>query len=131
MKNLRSFISTITLVFIAAIIMSCSGVPENAMTVYADSGANKSLSKESVSTLEAIQKANRELTSMVLPSVVTLDVIELKKTRNTTEGFPWFFFGQPKQGNEGTEEKEYEAEGMGSGVIVRKTGNTYFVSKTR
>ncbi len=124
MKKLKNLSVLFTLLIIMANIIACSGTPDNASTVYADQGAHKNLSKESISTLEAIQNANRELTSVVLPSVVTLDVIELRKRPQNQGGMPWFFFGQPKQDNK--EEKEYEAEGMGSGVIVRKTGKTYY-----
>ncbi|UTC66077.1 MULTISPECIES: Do family serine endopeptidase [unclassified Treponema] len=104
----------------------CSSNPENASTVYADSGLRTELSKESVSALESLQRANRELTSMILPSVVTLDVIETRKIQNNIDGFPWFFFNRPQEQKEGQGEREYEAEGMGSGVIVRKSGKTYY-----
>lgn len=118
-------------VALAALIFlytGCSVAPEEANTVYADSRSN-GLSKESVSVLEGLQKANREITSLVLPSVITLDVVELKKVQSRPDdfGFPWFFFGQPrgeKQGEDG--EREYKAEGLGSGIIVRKTGKTYY-----
>lgn len=128
-KKISTTTAVLSIVLLSVIFLSarCSTNPENTASVYADSGANKELSKETVSALEALQRANRELTAMVLPSVVTIDVIEMRKTKNTIDGFPWFFFGQPKSDKkEDSEEKEYEAEGMGSGVIVRKTGTTYY-----
>ncbi len=127
MKKLKFIVPIMAVAFMFSFFVSCSGTPENAVTVYADSGANTELSKDSISTLEAIQKANRELTSKVLPSVVTLDVIELRKRNPSVNGMPWFFFGQPNKDKEKDGEKEYEAEGMGSGVIVKKSGKTYYV----
>lgn len=121
------------IVFLSLIFLStkCSSVTEDASTVYADSGKNSALSGETLSVLESLQKANRELASVVLPSVVTLDVVELRKVKNRMDNFnfPWFFFGQPKEDNEegNSPEKEYKVEGLGSGVIVRKTGKTHYV----
>lgn len=108
----------------------CSAVTaEDADTVFADSGAKKEISKASISFLENFQKANRELSAAVLPSVVTIDVIETRKVRDPFQNFPFFFFGRP--GNEDGEKeeglREYKAEGLGSGIIVRKNGKTYYV----
>lgn len=127
-KKISSATLALSLVLLSLITLSarCSTSPENANSVYADSGASKQLSTESISALENLQRANRELTAMVLPSVVTIDVIEMRKARNAIDGFPWFFFGQPNEKKESPNEKEYESEGMGSGVIVRKNGKTYY-----
>mgnify|MGYP000946768699 FL=1 len=99
-------------------------------TVFADTVKTSLLSKDSVAFLEKMQQANRELTSSVLPSVVTIDVVEMRKVRDPFSfgSSPFrFFFGNP-DGEEGEEEgtREYKAQGMGSGFIVRKTGNTYY-----
>ena len=61
--------------------------------------------------------------SNVLPSVVEIDVTETRKVpvNNFFKGFP--FFGMPET-EEGT--KEYEETGLGSGVIVKRTGNTIY-----
>ncbi|EMB23572.1 Do family serine endopeptidase [Treponema denticola] len=130
LKNPLSAMAGILLIMLVSVVFlsaRCSSNPENASTVYADPGLKTELSKESVSALESLQKANRELTSMILPSVVTLDVVETRKVQNNIDGFPWFFFNRPQDQKDGQGEREYEAEGMGSGVIVRKTGKTYYV----
>ena len=114
---------------------SCSGNPASATTVYADTKHSESITKETISLLEGLQSANRQVSASILPSVVTLSVTEIKKVRNplSGDGFPWFFFGIPNQENgeksdgKDSGEKEYKSEGMGSGVIVRKNGNTYYV----
>lgn len=103
---------------------------EEADTVFADTHKNHVFSKESIAFLEKMQQANRELTSAILPSVVTIDVVETRKMRDPFGNLPFqFFFGRPGEDNddnndEGT--REYKAQGMGSGVIVRKSGNTYY-----
>lgn len=113
----------------------CSAGPISATTAYADTRPHSEISKDTLSLLESLQNANRQVSAAVLPSVVTLSVTETKKVRNAFggDGFPWFFFGLPNQENGGNSDKnqppeqEYKAEGLGSGVIVRKTGNTYYV----
>ncbi|MGP1438080.1 MAG: Do family serine endopeptidase [Treponema sp.] len=97
-------------------------------TVFADTAKTSFLSKDSVAFLEKMQKANRELTSAVLPSVVTIDVVETRKIRDPfgLSNSPFhFFFGKPDgEDEEGT--REYKAQGLGSGFIVRKKGNIYY-----
>lgn len=105
--------------------------PGSAQTVYADSQTASTVSSETISFLEGLQKANRNIAQAILPAVVTLDVVETKTVDSSgANGFPWFFFGNPRQKEEGedsTPQREYKAEGLGSGVIVRKVGKTYYV----
>jgi len=116
-------------------VSSCSASPASATTVYADTKHPEAITKETITLLEGLQSANRQVSAAILPSVVTLSVTEIKKVRNplSGEGFPWFFFGMPNQENgeksdgKDSGEQEYKSEGMGSGVIVRKSGNTYYV----
>lgn len=114
---------------------SCSASPASAVTAYADSKHSDAITKETISLLEGLQNANRQVSAAILPSVVTLSVTEIKKIHNplSGEGFPWFFFGFPNQDDDEKSdgkrggEREYKAEGMGSGIIVKKSGNTYYV----
>ena len=140
-KNNSKILLSLTAVFCASLIFFssyCSAGPTSATTVYADSTQPGTLSKDATALLESLQNANRHVTSAILPSVVTLSVTEIKKVANpfSREGFPWFFFGLPNQENENNDdgskkkeqpEQEYKSQGLGSGVIVRKTGNTYYV----
>jgi Do/DeqQ family serine protease len=79
--------------------------------------------------LESLQQSFREISSVALPSVVRIDVEEVR-TRDVPEGgdAPWFdfFFGEPDQespdGN-----REFRTQGLGSGVIVRRDGETHYV----
>ena len=99
--------------------------------VFADTAKTSNLSKNSIGFLEKMQQANRELTTAVLPSVVTIDVVEMRKVRDPFSfgNSPFkFFFGRPdEEDDEEDGTREYKAQGMGSGFIVRKTGNTYYV----
>lgn len=94
-------------------------------TAYASSGVKGEISRESVSFLEGLQKANRELSSYALPSVVTITVVETKKMPVPQFNFPFDFFGWSQEDNK-EKEREYKAEALGSGFIVRKKGNTYY-----
>jgi peptidase Do len=99
----------------------------NTSTAYASSGVSGKISSSSVSFLESLQKANREVSAYVLPSVVTITVVETKKVKTQSYNFPFDFFGWGNNGNDGDSEREYKSEALGSGFIVRKKGNTYYV----
>lgn len=105
---------------------SCSSSTKNsAKTAFADTSPAAVIPSDSLGVLEALQGAFRSISDQVLPTVVELDIVETRKrSQNPLEGFPFFFFGQPESQGE---EQEYEQSGLGSGVIVRKNGNTYYV----
>lgn len=90
------------------------------------------ISGEAKQFLESLQNANRAIASAILPTVATLDVFETRTIETSPmDGFPWFFFGRPN--NRGGDDdnsqnkREYETEGLGSGVIIRRSGNTYYL----
>ena len=124
--------------FLCLSLSSCSGAERvraasssaNLGGMQAASGAAAEIPADAKSFLEALQGANRSVAQAVLPSVVTLDVRETRTVQSSPlEGFPWFFFGRPRGGNgeEAPRTREYEAEGLGSGVIVRRAGSTYYL----
>lgn len=105
---------------------SCSkvdGVAEtfSANTVYADTSPAVAIPTEALSVIEALQEANRAVSSQVLPSVVEIDVVETITTTQSSNPFEYFF----GQGNSTPQERK--SEGLGSGVIVRKIGSKYYV----
>jgi serine protease Do len=79
---------------------------------------------EAVKNLETIQYSFREVAKMVLPVVVEIDVIEVIKqpTPQIESPFEWFFNTPQGEG-----EKDYKRSGLGSGIIVRRSGNRYYV----
>lgn len=101
-------------------------------SLYAD--PPKKAPDASLSVVEALQNSFRSISNTMLPAVVEVDVTETKTYTDPFGGMsnPFeFFFGSPRGKNNEDDSKknqrEYESKGLGSGVIVRKTGNTYYV----
>jgi serine protease Do len=87
---------------------------------------------DAAKTLEAIQLSFREIAKKVLPVVVKIDVTEVVKVPSAgSQTSPFrFFFGTPRDdnGQGGTApSQDLEVTGLGSGIIVRKVGNTVYV----
>lgn len=76
----------------------------------------------------AIQTAFNKVAESVLPSVVELDVVGTVSGADDGQ-MPWrFFFGDPDEApEEKSQPREYEEEGLGSGIIVRKDGKKVYV----
>ena len=109
----------------AFVSFSCSAKENSAVTVFADTRTGTTVSADGIAAAEALQASFRSVSAAVLPAVVELDVVEKKTIQSTPfDDFPFFFFGMPR-GN--GEPREYEQQGLGSGVIVRKEGKTYYV----
>ena len=102
-------------------------------TAYAETPSRNKISEaEALTVVEALQTSFRSITNKMLPSVVEVDVIETKTVTNPFRGFDFpfgDFFGEPDGEREEKQpkQKQYEAKGLGSGVIVRRTGNTVYV----
>ncbi|MBQ7752943.1 MAG: Do family serine endopeptidase [Treponema sp.] len=96
---------------------------------------------QALSVVEAFQTTFRSISDTLLPAVVEVDVTEKKTYTDPFQGFssPFeFFFGRPDRpdrpdsGNDKKDKRddgkrEYEQKGLGSGVIVRRTGDTLYV----
>lgn len=127
-SKFKLFISAILCFTMLGLTASCSGKErvKSAVTAFADTESSTSIPADSLSVVEALQNVFRSVSSEVLKSVVEVDVVETKtRPANPFADIPFFFFGQPKGDNEGS--REYKQSGLGSGVIVRKDGNTYYV----
>ncbi len=80
-----------------------------------------------LSQAEAVQNAFRYVAALVQPSVVELSVVEkATETPKTQESIPFEFFFGPNEREEGPS-LPYRNEGLGSGVIVRRDGNTVYL----
>ena len=110
------------------ISFSCAKTPVKgtAGTVYAESNSGEIVSKESLKVIEALQNSFRSISNRLLPAVVEVDVIETKTVTDPFQDFRHFFFGMPEQEEQG-KKRQYEQKGLGSGVIVRRTGDTIYV----
>lgn len=77
---------------------------------------------------EAVEAAFNYVAASVMPSIVELHVITSRES-GLIDQLPWrFFFGDPDQNQDEKEARpELESESLGSGIIVRKTGETFYV----
>ncbi|OHD19429.1 MAG: hypothetical protein A2087_00700 [Spirochaetes bacterium GWD1_61_31] len=84
---------------------------------------------QAISTAESLQLAFNYVANTVLPSVVELQVLITSQGASPADQqLPWrFFFGDPGEGGEIPSIPDQESEGLGSGVIVRKTGRTAYI----
>lgn len=132
---------TFLLLFIVVAFGACKGKDEtipnnNGETVTIKIDASDINLSDSQKIMYAMQETNRNVALIVLPVVVEISVVELVKQQDSNNAFPWNFFfdGTPfgqdddKQETqpEESEEREYRKEGLGSGVIVSKSANTYY-----
>ena len=135
MKNMTSKIvcgvSAAALAF-AAVSFSCSRVKVegSADTVYAETKSAVAIPSESLKVIEALQNSFNSISEGVLPSVVEIDVTEKTTVTqmNPFDDLPFWFFGNPNGDNDKKgRTREYEQKGLGSGVIVKRSGNTVYV----
>lgn len=114
---------------LAFLSFSCS-TPTAKKTAYAE-GAPTVVPSDALAVAESLQAATRSVSERVLPMVVEIKTVEVKKQAAPQfNGVPWeFFFGTPDQGqdNGGGQEREYRSQGLGSGIIARHDGKTYYV----
>jgi len=80
-----------------------------------------------------LQNAFNGVASNVLPSVVELKTVSVRKqTIPNFNGIPWEFFFGPRDRNspdgrgDRGQERERRTQGLGSGIIVRKKDNVYY-----
>jgi serine protease Do len=83
---------------------------------------------EAAKNLETIQYSFREVAKRVLPVVVEIDVVEVVKqpAPQLQSPFDWFFNTPPEGGGKGGQ-REFRKNGLGSGIIVRRSGSRYDV----
>ena len=80
---------------------------------------------------EGLQTVFRSVSEKVLPSVVELKTVSVRRQQiPNIPGIPWDFFFGPRdrdrdRGN--GQERERRSEGLGSGIIVRNKDGTYYV----
>jgi Do/DeqQ family serine protease len=120
---------------LAFLTFSCSAKGDGAQKLTAKAEETRvAVPASSLATAESLQNAFRAVADKVVPSVVQLKTVSVRRQQVPNfNGIPWeFFFGPngPRGGSGGDErgsEQEYRAQGLGSGIIVRQEGNTYYV----
>jgi Do/DeqQ family serine protease len=89
----------------------------------ASSPADTQAMAEATKNLATIQYSFREVVKNILPVVVEVDVQE--QSQGATSTNPFDFFNQAPGNGRGVQPRIQE--GLGSGIIVKKSGDTYFV----
>ncbi|MFQ3619599.1 MAG: trypsin-like peptidase domain-containing protein, partial [Spirochaetales bacterium] len=128
--SLNKKVFVLNLVFLGILIgfslsllsFSCSTKPAQVTKVYAQDA-----NVEALHTLQSLQSSFRVVASKVLPVVVMINVVEVQKGTPDTRNMPWFyyFFGDPEGGDKPP--REFRNRGLGSGIIVRKDKEKYYV----
>ncbi len=101
--------SMIAAVFIFLFIFSCN-------SLFGPGGSGKE-------SLLELQGSFREIAKTVVPAVVNINVTDI-----VSKNAPWdYFFNDPEQDDGTPKEHNFEQYGMGSGVIVDRIGDKYYV----
>ena len=77
--------------------------------------------------IEVLQHSFREVSQKVLPIVVEIDVVDVVKQKVSEFASPFDFFFGPQDGQKRPQEQEFKRYGLGSGVIVKHTGDRVYV----
>ena len=115
---------------LAFLSFSCS-TPNSSKTAKAQNNPGYSdiaIPEDALKVAEALQTAFRAVAEKTLASVVEIKTVSIRRQQLPNfNGIPWEFFFGPRDGNDGSREREYRSQGLGSGIIVRRSGDTYFV----
>ncbi|MDR0555188.1 MAG: Do family serine endopeptidase [Treponema sp.] len=84
---------------------------------------------DALALAEGLQNAFSAVADKVLPSVVELKTVSVQRRQiQNYNGIPWeYFFGPQQDNGSNGQEREYRSQGLGSGIIVRKDKDTYYV----
>lgn len=129
-KHLLGFALAVTLAFVL-FSFSCTKDSSTANiisagTVFAETSPAVTIPADSLSVVESLQNVYRAVCEQVLPSVVEVDVVSVVE-QNVTTTNPFYYFFNFGDEDSSTQKREYKQSGLGSGVIVRKSGKTYYV----
>jgi Do/DeqQ family serine protease len=115
---------------LAFLSFSCS-TPQNGKVAQAQQN-QVVISESSLAVAESLQDVFQAVASKVLPSVVEINTVSVRRQQSPNyNGIPWEFFFGPRdgqgQGQGQGQDREYRSQGLGSGIIVRQDGDTYYV----
>jgi Do/DeqQ family serine protease len=85
--------------------------------------------QSSLETAESLQNVFRAVAEKVQPSVVALKTESVQRPQTPQfDGVPWeWFFGPRSNDGQQPRQREFRSQGLGSGFIVRQSGDTYYV----
>ena len=130
-KNAAMILCTAALSF-GIFNLSCKENRGSANVAFAESSPGAVIPQDSLAVTQSLQNTFRSISSNVLPAVVEVDVIEKKKIQVYNPFQDFFknnpFFSTPENDEDDSDNfREQEQSSLGSGVIVRKTGKTFYV----
>jgi Do/DeqQ family serine protease len=89
--------------------------------------SNVIIPENALAAAENLQTAFRSVSDKLLPSVVELKTVSIKRQQTPEfNGIPWEFFFGPRDREQNRQEREYRSQGLGSGIIVRFKNGTYY-----
>jgi serine protease Do len=93
-------------------------------TVYADD-----MSTDITAQLAHLQNSFRFVAKSVLPVVVMVSTVDVREQLiPEDDSLPWFYyFFEDPEAEEGSQGRGYRTQGLGSGVIVDREGDTYYI----
>jgi Do/DeqQ family serine protease len=88
--------------------------------------------QNALSVAESLQDAFRSISDRVKPSVVELKTVSVRRQQSPrNNGIPWEFFFGPNGPGQDDGGREFRSSGLGSGILVRKDKDTYYVLTNR
>jgi len=83
--------------------------------------------EDALSVAEALQNTFHAVSEKMLPSVVELKTVSVRRQQAPSfNGIPWEFFFGPRDREQNDREREYRSQGLGSGIIVRNKDGVYY-----
>ncbi|MFP4330249.1 MAG: Do family serine endopeptidase [Spirochaetaceae bacterium] len=101
------------------------GIIAGLLIIAAAGSASAQASSSAIDMVEAHQQVIREASRRVLPVVVEVITVE-NVTQEFRSPFEFFFGAPPEDGRE--REREFQRRGLGSGIIMQRDGDNYYVA---
>ncbi|MFW5812008.1 MAG: hypothetical protein ACOCWS_03400, partial [Alkalispirochaetaceae bacterium] len=101
------------------------GIIAGLLIIAAAGSASAQASSSAIDMVEAHQQVIREASRRVLPVVVEVITVE-NVTQEFRSPFEFFFGAPPEDGRE--REREFQRRGLGSGIIMQRDGENYYVA---
>jgi Do/DeqQ family serine protease len=113
---------------LAFLSFSCS-TPGGQKIVQAQE-SSAAIPQDTLAVAEGLQTAFRAVADKALPSVVEVKTVSVRRQQLPNyPGIPWEFFFGPREGGPDSrnQEREFRAQGMGSGILVRHKDGIYYI----
>jgi len=95
-----------------------------------ESSPKIAIPQDALAMAEGLQTVFNAVANNVLPSVVEVKTVSVQRQRTPNfNGIPWDFFFGPRGDRDDSQgqEREYRAQALGSGIIVRNEKDVYYV----